>query len=55
MNVQLPDDARTAHADLALSCLLEFAANESKQLGGRPARIEVRGTDLRDTLLRIRG
>ena len=50
MNLQLPADGRTASTDLALACLLEFAATESKQLGGRPARIEVRDTALKDLL-----
>ncbi len=50
MNVHLPDDGRTASTDLALSCLFEFAAKESKHLGGRPARKDVRGIALRDAL-----
>lgn len=50
MNLQLPDDGRTASTDLALACLLEFAAKESKQLGGRPSRIEVRDIALKDVL-----
>ena len=50
VNLQLPPEGRTASADLALSALFEFAAKEAKALGGRPARIEVRGAELKDAL-----
>ena len=50
VNLQLPPEGSSASADLALSGLFELAAKESKTIGGRPARIEVRGPALKDAL-----
>ena len=50
VNIQMTPDGRTVSAETALSCLFEFATKEAKDLGGRPSRIEVRGTELKDAL-----
>lgn len=50
VNVQLPPDGRAVSAETALSALFEFAAKETKALGGRPSRIEVRDAELKDAL-----
>jgi len=50
VNLQLSQEGTNASADLALSALFEFAAKETKALGGRPARVQVGDTALQAAL-----
>jgi tetratricopeptide (TPR) repeat protein len=50
INLQLPDEASEPSSQLALSALFEFAAKETKALGGRPSRIQVGDAGLQAAL-----
>jgi hypothetical protein len=50
MHLAMPPEGSQASAELAFDTLLEFGLKWAKELAGRPSRIEVRESALRDAL-----